>query len=189
MKRPVAFATGPRITVRLAMASDCPTHTAAEATMHAVANDAHAAELGLLHQRLASHRSTDRRTARRRGQAVRGAREPNGRGRKHSNHNRTHQFSLSFPSSLAIRIVHVMRREPSMAAGGSASVTTRASADAPHDDIQRIYQTGTPALTLLPYPVLHEQAAALSFIACSSAFRAVPMTHGQATDSPAGWRR
>jgi hypothetical protein len=59
-----------------------------------------------------------------------------------------------------------MRREPSMAAGGYASVTTRASANAPHDDIQRIDQAGT-ALTSLAYSMLHEQAAAHWFIACS----------------------
>ena len=123
----------------LAMAADCPARAAAEATVHAVTDypDA-AAELHVLDQRLTGHGGANRSTARRRGHGVRGAREPNGRGRKHSNHNRTHQFSLSFPSSLAIRIVHVMRREPSMAAGDPASTTTRASADAPHDDIQRI---------------------------------------------------
>jgi hypothetical protein len=65
-----------------------------------------------------------------------------------------------------------------MAAGEFASITTRASADAPHDDIQRIHQTGTPALTILSYPIWHEQAAAYPFIACSLRLRAVLIKHG-----------
>jgi hypothetical protein len=137
--------------MRLAMASDDPAHTAAEATVHAVPNNADAAELGLLHQRFAGHCGADRSSARRRGQGIRGACKPNGRGCKHSNHNRTHRFFPFFPSSLATRTVLVMRREPSMAAGGCASLTTRPTANAPHDDIQRIY----PPVHLhsLSYPI------------------------------------
>ena len=125
------------------MASDCPAHTAAEATVHAVPNDAGAAELRLLHQRFVGHSGADYSAARWRGLGVRGSRKPNGRGRKHSNHRRTHRISLSFQVCWLTRIVHLMRREPSTAAGDFASVTTHASADAPpHDAVHRIYQAG-----------------------------------------------
>src|SRR5215217_1078802 len=138
--------------MRLAMASDCPAHTAAEAAVHAVPNDAGAAELGLLHQRFAGHSGADHSAAHWRGQGVRGSRKPNGRGRKHSNHRRTHRFSLSFPVCWLTRIVHVMRREPSTAAGDFASVTIRASAMRPTTPYIGFIKPDTPALTFLPYP-------------------------------------
>jgi hypothetical protein len=92
----------------LAMAADDPANPPAIATVEAVAGNpnateaAAAAELDVLHQRLAREGGAEYCTTCRRGNGVRCANKPDGRGRQHSNQNRTHLFFPFFPYLLEL---------------------------------------------------------------------------------------